>query len=88
MVRSLFFPWGIEEPLRILNAMEVIFKEKYPNNLHDLYLKSIIQNKDMQNRKPTLRERFLRIRVELRAICVACIPSPMRKLIKKLFFTE
>jgi predicted O-methyltransferase YrrM len=73
VVCSLFFPWGTEEPARILQATEVILKTKYPKELYELYVKGVKQNQIYL--APTLEERFLRIRKNLRETLKMCLPA-------------
>jgi hypothetical protein len=92
VVRSLFFPWGMEEPERILRATEGILREKYPRELHDLYLKSVKQNQNLYRRSVALNrpvvvtfgQRALTVRRELRAMCVMCLPSSWATFLKKI----
>ncbi|MDR1378908.1 MAG: class I SAM-dependent methyltransferase [Synergistaceae bacterium] len=91
VVRSLFFPWGMEEPERILRATEDIFRDKYPGELHELYLKSVKQNQNLYSRSVALNQpivtfgqRALTIKRELRAMCVMCLPSSWVAFLKRV----
>ena len=82
--RSLFFPWGMEVSERVLQATEKIFQEKYPAELHTLYLKSIKQNQNLYRLTVTFKQRFAAVKKELRAMCVMCLPHSWVLFLKRV----
>jgi len=81
VVRSLFFPWGIQVSEKTLKATEKILQEKYPAELHALYLKSVKQN---QSRRVTFKQRWAVVKRELRAMCIMCLPPSWVLFLRKI----
>jgi predicted O-methyltransferase YrrM len=95
LVRSLFFPWSMKVPERILEATGVILKEKYSDEIYQLYLKSIKQNQMNQNAffykgtlyRPTMtfRQRMLRLKQNSARKMRKHLPSSWFLFLKKIY---
>ena len=86
VVRSLFFPWGMDVQEKVLQATDSIFQEKYQSELRSLYLKSVKQNQnlfrssvDVHRPVVTFGQRLFTVKKELRAMFAMCTSSLMKK---------
>jgi hypothetical protein len=88
VVRSLFFPWAVEEPARILQATEVILKTKYCPDVCELYIKSVKQNQIYFGKKHGLLETKSILLTLLKTIAKICLPYFAVVFLKKWWWEK